>query len=364
MGTATVMSARRATPMPAPTPRRWLLPLLVLVLALGRAPAGHAAEPEGKDATLYQGLLPSTLWINLIKKREPTGKVEFLSGSGVLVDRKQGLVLTNRHVVRDKDEAFVLFPAYPLGHLRRDRPFYMEQILRGIKGKVIARDAPHDLALIQLEWVPPGAKAVRLASHEVVLGDRVYSLGNPGDSKELWVFRAGDVRQLLHEKFHSKTNDGFESEVDSDIILTDSPNRPGESGGPLINARGELEGLIHGDRTVKTAAKESHFGLFIDLKEIRIFLNSRKVAAKPAAPPPDPPATPHVKAASAAHPARAPAAADDPEETAARRLKLARSLVTDGVPARAVEPLKEIIKHFPTTKAAGEARELLDKLNK
>jgi hypothetical protein len=350
----------------SPRFRRLGLPLVLLAVALGlHGPAAWARDAESADGKLYQGLLPSTVWINLVKKSDPSGKTEFLSGTGALIDARKGLVLTNRHVVRDKEDAYVLFPAFPLGHLRRDRPFYTEQIFRGIQGKVIARDAAHDLALIQLAWVPPGAKAVRLAEKHVNVGDHIFSLGNPGDSDQLWVFRAGAVQRRLHEKFHSKTGDGFESEVDADILLTDSVNRPGESGGPLINERGELAGVIHGDRTVKLGNKETHYGLFIDLSDVRAFLDSRKVATtRPAVPAPTASASTHVKAPAEAPRAKAPEEPEDPESTAARRLKLARSLVTDGKADRAAERLREIIKHFPKTKAAGEAQELLDQLSK
>jgi S1-C subfamily serine protease len=334
-------------------------------MALGLAvPVTRAADAEAADGKVYQGLLPSTVWINLVKKSDASGKTEFLSGTGELIDLKQRLVLTGRHVVRDKEDAYVLFPAFQGKKLVRDRRYYTGQIFRGVPGKVIARDARHDLALIQLAALPQGARALRLAAADVAVGDHVYSLGNPGDSEQLWVFRPGAVQKLVHEKFHSKTNDGFESEVDSDIILTDAPNRPGESGGPLVNEHGELAGVVHGDRTVKTGTKEAHYGLFIDLKEVRGFLESNKVAVKPATPAPAPPVATRVKAPVETQSLKPVETAEDLEETAARRLKLARGLVQDGFADKAADRLQEIIKQFPKTRAAGEARELLGKLSK
>jgi S1-C subfamily serine protease len=270
--------------MPSSSLRR--IPCLsLLAVACLAVPAARAADPDAAEQKLYQGLLPATVWVNLVKKQDSSGKTEFLSGSGAVVDLKERLILTNYHVVRDRDEARVLFPLVQEKKLVRDRAFYTGQILRsGIPGKVIARDAARDLALIQLAALPAGTRAVRLAAQSAGPGERVYSLGNPGDSDKLWVFRPGSVRRLGHERFHSRTVDGFELDVEADVLVTDAPNRPGESGGPLINERGELAGVVDGHRTERAGDQETHSGIFIDLSDVRAFLDSRKVAAKPAPP--------------------------------------------------------------------------------
>jgi S1-C subfamily serine protease len=346
---------------------RALLPLCGLTLiALFAGPPSWAADADkGKaDAKLYQGLLHSTVWVNLVKKTDNPGKVEFVSGTGALVDAKRKLIVTNYHVVRDKDEALVQFPAFEKDTLVTDRQFYTDRILReSIPGKVVARVKSHDLAVIELETLPPGAQALHLASREVRLGERVHFLGNPGDSTQLWVFHDAAVRLVNAELIHSKTNDGFENEVDSRVIVTDTPTRPGESGGPLVNERGELVGVTHGHRVEQVGTKETDLGIFIDLPEVKSLLESKTLLAK---------ASPHEPPASVGEPAKSPAdkstadkpaprAEEDPEETAARRLKLARSLAKDGLIDRARERYKEIVKQFPRTKAAAEAKELLAK---
>ncbi len=57
-----------------------------------------------------------------------------------------------------------------------------------------------------------------------------------------------------------------------------------------------------------------------------------------------------------------PPTAEDVEETAARRLKLVREVIADGKTERARERLNELIKEYPNTKAAAEAKQLLEKL--
>jgi S1-C subfamily serine protease len=268
-----------------PLLRRLPRPFLLAALALLAASAARAADDGSAEQQLYQDLLPSGVWINVVKNQDASGRTEFLSGSGVVVDLKQRLVLTNYHVVRDRDEARVLFPVVQDRKLVRDRAFYTGQILRsGVPARVIGRDAGHDLALLQVTALPPGARAVPLAGRSVEPGERVYSLGNPAESDRLWVFRPGSVRRLAHERFHSKTADGFELDVEADLVVTDAPNRPGESGGPLVNERGELEGLIDGHRTERAGDREKHSGIFIDLGDVRNFLDSRRVAQGNAGP--------------------------------------------------------------------------------
>jgi hypothetical protein len=330
-------------------------------------PPARAADKDPADARLSQGLLSSSVWVNLVKKTDPAaGKVEFLSGSGSLIDANRRLVLTNYHVVRDKDEALVLFPIRDGKEVKKDRKFYTNQILRSsIHGKVIARDRTQDLALIELDAVPPGAKALRLAAHGPRPGERIHSLGNPGDSKELWLFRSGEVEKVTHQKVNGKTTDGFETHLDAEIIFTTFPTRPGESGGPLINDRGELTGVVHGHVEEKLGGRETDHGVFIGLDSVKLFLDSRKLLAKspaPAAPRPVAGEAP-VKVQVVANKPPSPPP-DDPEETAARRLKQYKELLDLGKVDRAVERFQDLVKEFPKTRAAEEAKQLIEKVSK
>jgi S1-C subfamily serine protease len=349
--------------------------LLALILAtLLACPMVRAAEADKASAKLYDGLLRSTVWVNLVKKKEASGKVEFLSGTGSLVDVKNKFVITNFHVVRDKDEALVQFPSYESGDVLTDRNFYTGRILKAsIPGKVIARDPSHDLALIELDSLPAGVRALPLAAKEVKLGEHVHFLGNPGDSDKMWVFHDAAVQQMEMEHIHSKTTDGFENDVDARVIMTDTPSRPGESGGPLINEKGELAGVTHGHRIEKLGNKETDIGVFIDLSEVKALLQSKTLLAKTSAAASGgaekekPKATAEKPAAEVKeNPKPLGKPADDPDEmeqTAARRLKLAKSLANDGLIDRARERYQEIMKQFPKTKAAAEAKELLSRLD-
>ena len=53
------------------------------------------------------------------------------------------------------------------------------------------REPRCDLAVIELERMPPGVQALRLAASSVVPGQRIHSIGNPGVSGALWVYTPG-----------------------------------------------------------------------------------------------------------------------------------------------------------------------------
>jgi TolA-binding protein len=72
-------------------------------------------------------------------------------------------------------------------------------------------------------------------------------------------------------------------------------------------------------------------------------------------------AAPEPKDKSADKPADPPAAGD-PEKTAASKLEFARSLLKDGKKDRAKQRFQDIISQYPNTKAAGEAKQELEKL--
>jgi hypothetical protein len=157
-------------------------------------------------------------------------------GTGWVVDAKRKLVVTNYHVVRDKEAAAVFFPLYVGGALVRDRKAYNPYIARGagIPGKILARDRKRDLALIQLSYVPQGALALSLAAQEVQPNDRVYSVGNPATGK-LWSFFPSKVLKVADFKLTSRKDD-FVFKMEARMIQTDASPNGGESGGPLVNS--------------------------------------------------------------------------------------------------------------------------------
>jgi tetratricopeptide (TPR) repeat protein len=237
---------------------RFLAPLtLVLSLALaGRPLAGEQAVKE-----IYHHTLAATAWVRTSKG----------SGTGWLVDRARKLLITNYHVVGPDDRVSVIFPAYRDGNVIPERAYYLKQG-RTIRGRVIATDPRRDLAAIELESLPEGVKALKLALESAEPSDRVHSVGNPGASAALWVYTSGTVRQVYRQRV--KYAGG--QEVDARMIETQSPINPGDSGGPVVNDQGELVGVTASHRT--DAQLVSYC---IDVSEVKAFLARARTLVAP-----------------------------------------------------------------------------------
>jgi serine protease Do len=136
-------------------------------------------------------------------------------GSGVIV-RADGYILTNHHVVDHADQVTVELSDG-----------------RSLKAKVIGSDQPSDLAVVKID----GANLPTLSlgdSDAVRVGDVVLAMGNP-----LGVGQTVTMGIVSAKGRATAAGDGsFE-----DFIQTDAPINYGNSGGALVNTRGELIGI-------------------------------------------------------------------------------------------------------------------------
>lgn len=153
--------------------------------------------------------------------RRQSAENPYSLGSGVVID-EAGYLLTNDHVVRRADKIGVKFAS---------RPDVYE-------ATVVASDPKSDVALLKLT-ARPGEKfhAIKLAREDdLLLGETVLALGNP--------FGLGGsvTRGILSSKSRSRPKENAKLDV-WNWLQTDAPINLGNSGGPLVNLRGELIGL-------------------------------------------------------------------------------------------------------------------------
>ncbi|HEY3850083.1 MAG TPA: Do family serine endopeptidase [Steroidobacteraceae bacterium] len=137
------------------------------------------------------------------------------AGSGVIVDAKNGYIITNFHVIENANEITVT--------LLDNRTF---------PAKVVGSDEGADIAVLQAKQPNLVAMALGDSSH-LEVGDYVVAIGNPFGLQH--TVTAGIVSALGRTGINP---DGYE-----DFIQTDASINPGNSGGALVNLRGELVGI-------------------------------------------------------------------------------------------------------------------------
>jgi len=137
-------------------------------------------------------------------------------GSGVIVS-PDGYILTNNHVVDDADKVEV--------ELNDNRKF---------TAKVVGRDAPSDVAVIKID--ASNLPTVAFGdSEKVQVGDLVLAIGNPlgiGQTVTMGIISA-----------KGRQSPGRDNKAYEDFLQTDAAINQGNSGGALVNLRGELIGI-------------------------------------------------------------------------------------------------------------------------
>jgi S1-C subfamily serine protease len=234
--------------------------LAALVVSGFLAPAVGQAADEQMPRALYARTVRSAAWISTSKSW----------GSGSLVDRKRKLVVTNYHLVKKDDTVDVVFPAYDDGELVTERDYYIKKLQAlAYRGKVIRREPGRDLAVIQLQKLPDGVPALKLATNGPRVGDRLYRLGTAAADGPAWKAIPGKVREISLS--HIRLS-GTDQVVKARMIFTDCGGRYGDSGSPVVNAKGELVGVhFSGSGSTSNA---------IDLKEIKRTLEEAKGSAE------------------------------------------------------------------------------------
>ncbi|MBI2021067.1 trypsin-like peptidase domain-containing protein [Candidatus Giovannonibacteria bacterium] len=156
-------------------------------------------------------------------RQKGTVKQQVSSGTGFFV-AEDGTLITNRHVVEDKDAEYTI--------LTNDG--------KKIKAKVIARDPLNDMAVLKAE---EGSKfpIIQLGdSSAVKIGQTVIAIGNALGEFQNTV-SVGVISGLKRNITASGAKSGPEEL--SEVIQTDAAINPGNSGGPLLNLKGEAIAL-------------------------------------------------------------------------------------------------------------------------
>src|SRR5438270_79496 len=199
--TATRATARAGLPTLAPILEK-VTPAVVNIAVLQKSPEDQ--NPMLRDPFFRR-------FFGMPEQSEP----QIAAGSGVIVDAKNGYVITNAHVVKDAREIQITL---------KDN--------RRLPAKLVGADPGTDIALLRVE--PKELVQARWGDSDALqVGDFVMAIGNPFGLGQ--TATSGIVSALGRS--------GLSVEGYEHFIQTDAPINPGNSGGALINLKGELIGI-------------------------------------------------------------------------------------------------------------------------
>ena len=233
--------AAKASPLKMPV---WLVAgMMVLILAAAAMRSAHADFPAAVDGRPLPSLAPmlekvTPAVVNIATQGhveirmnpllndpffrrffnvpdQPMERKTQALGSGVIIDAKRGLVVTNNHVIANADQISVKL---------HDG--------RVLDAKLVGTDPDTDVAVIKIP--PEHLSALPMAdSDKLRVGDFVVAIGNPFGLGQ--TVTSGIVSALARS--------GLGLGEYEDYIQTDASINPGNSGGALVNLRGELVGI-------------------------------------------------------------------------------------------------------------------------
>jgi S1-C subfamily serine protease len=174
----------------------------------------------------------------------PATEVQQSLGSGFVID-KAGLVVTNYHVVGEAESVYVSFSNS-----------------EAMRAEIVGRDPATDVALLKVIANSRALKPLRLGdSDEVQVGDQVAAIGNPlGYERSITL----GIVSALHRSLTSPGGAPIDRVIQTDAVL----NR-GNSGGPLLNAQGQVIGVSSAIATGDTATGNTGIGFAIPINTVR-----------------------------------------------------------------------------------------------
>ena len=209
---------------------------------------------EEKIIEAVKQVSPSVVSI-IVTKDLPFIKQYYGGGTGFIIS-EDGMVLTNKHVVSDKEADYTILT-------NEGEKFSAE---------VLARDPIKDLAIIKIDTQKKFRPLKLGDSDKLQTGQTVIAIGNAlGEFRN--TVSTGVVSGL--ERNIIATGTWGELEILENVIQTDAAINRGNSGGPLLNLKGEVIGI-----NVAMAQVAENIGFAIPINEAKRAIEQVKTIGK------------------------------------------------------------------------------------
>lgn len=194
----------------------------------GSSVDGNSANfTDGSIADVASKVSPSV--VSITTETRTTGwfgqsTTSSAAGTGIIVS-KDGYVLTNKHVVEDANKVNVIL----------DDGTEYENV------KVVGTDPINDVAFVKVNDVSDLPAATLGDSKTMNVGQQVIAIGNALGQFQNTVTEG--IVSGLNRSITASDSSGYAYERLTDLIQTDAAINSGNSGGPLVNAAGQVVGL-------------------------------------------------------------------------------------------------------------------------
>lgn len=175
-------------------------------------------------------------------------------GTGSVID-KNGMILTNWHVVKDAETLGIWTKSDDPDFLKNE-DYYV--------GKILKQDKESDLAILQVSGLPNNIVPISIGSvSDIEEGDEVFAIGHPEGFT--WSFTTGIVSKI-RKNFSWKYTNTYQHKAT--LIQTQTPISPGNSGGPLLDFRGRLVG-------VNTSSAAANINFAVGVNHVKNLLSKK-----------------------------------------------------------------------------------------
>lgn len=200
-----------------------------------------------KDLPIFEDSFDN-FWFGFGERRQiGTQERQVGAGTGFIIS-KEGMIITNRHVVQDESASYTVV-------FNDGQKF---------EAKIVARDTLLDIAFLKIETNRELTPLQLGSSEELQVGQTVIAIGNAlgefSNTVSLGII-SGLKRNIV-------ASDGMSrGEMLSDVIQTDASINRGNSGGPLLDLRGNVIGV-----NVAVASQAENIGFAIPVDLVRDLL--------------------------------------------------------------------------------------------